>query len=70
VEDHVTVYANATVLGGQTSLGTHSIIGGGVFVTRSVPAGARVALEPPRLRVKSADGVNVVEGEATPDFEI
>jgi len=51
VEDDVTVYANATVLGGATVLGKGSIVGGSVFVTKSVPAGNRVALEAPRLRV-------------------
>jgi serine O-acetyltransferase len=29
VHDGVTVYANATVLGGETTLGTNSIVGGG-----------------------------------------
>jgi serine O-acetyltransferase len=53
VEDHVTVYANATVLGGQTVLGKGSIIGGSVFITRSVPPGARVALKPPELTVRT-----------------
>ncbi len=64
VEDGVTVYANATVLGGQTVLGEGSVLGGSVFVTRSVPRGARVAMKPPELTVRG-----VVEvGE--PDFEI
>jgi len=43
VREDVTIYANATVLGGKTDLGPGSVIGGGVFLTRSVPAGARVA---------------------------
>lgn len=43
VRDDVTIYANATVLGGRTDVGPGSVIGGGVFLTRSVPAGARVA---------------------------
>ena len=51
VEDRVTIYANATVLGGQTVVGAGSIIGGSVFVTRSVPAGSRVALKPAELAV-------------------
>jgi serine O-acetyltransferase len=41
--DDVTIYANATVLGGRTEVGQHSVIGGGVFLTRSVPPGSRVA---------------------------
>ena len=44
VEDGVTIYANATVLGGDTTIGLGSIVGGGVFVTRSVPPRSRVAM--------------------------
>jgi serine O-acetyltransferase len=51
VEDDVTVYANATVLGGKTVLGQGSVVGGSVFVTKSVPAGQRIALEAPKVRV-------------------
>ncbi len=51
VEDRVTVYANATVLGGETTLGEGAIIGGSTFVTESVPAHAQVALKAPELRV-------------------
>lgn len=43
VEDDVTIYANATVLGGKTVVGRGALVGGGVFLTRSVPPGARVA---------------------------
>jgi serine O-acetyltransferase len=51
VEDQVTIYANATVLGGQTVVGRGSVIGGSVFVTKSVPPGSRVALKAPELSV-------------------
>ena len=53
VENEVTIYANATVLGGQTTLGQGSVIGGSVFVTKSIPAGSRVALKAPEPRVRS-----------------
>jgi len=36
VEDHVIIYSGATVLGGETTVGHHSIIGGNVWLTRSV----------------------------------
>lgn len=36
VEDHVVIYANATILGGNTLIGNHSIIGGNTFITKSV----------------------------------
>ena len=42
IEDHVVVYANATILGGNTVIGTRSIIGGNVWLTESVPSHSRV----------------------------
>lgn len=42
VEDHVVLYAGATILGGQTVIGHHSVIGGNVWVTETVPAGSLV----------------------------
>lgn len=41
LEDHVTVYANATVLG-RVTVGEGSVIGGNVWLTRSVPPRSRV----------------------------
>ena len=38
IEDDVTIYANATILGGDTTIGRGSIIGGNTWVTESVPA--------------------------------
>ncbi|MCB9233495.1 MAG: serine acetyltransferase [Bacteroidia bacterium] len=37
IEDHVVIYAGASILGGQTLVGHHSIVGGNVWLTRSVP---------------------------------
>lgn len=37
IEDNVIVYAGATILGGQTTLGHDSVIGGNVWITKSVP---------------------------------
>jgi serine O-acetyltransferase len=37
VEDYVTIYAHATILGGRTRLGQHSIIGANVWVMQSIP---------------------------------
>ncbi len=51
VEEGVTVYANATVLGGDTRLGRCSVVGGSVFLTRSIPADCSVTLAPPNLKV-------------------
>lgn len=41
VEDDVVIYAGATILG-RVTVGRGSIIGGNVWLTRSVPAGSRV----------------------------
>ena len=41
LEDNVTVYANATVLG-RVTVGKGSVIGGNVWLTKSIPANSRV----------------------------
>ena len=38
IGDHVTIYAHATVLGGDTSVGARSIIGSNVWLMKSIPA--------------------------------
>lgn len=42
IEDNVVIYAGATILGGSTTVGSHSIIGGNVWLTASVPSHSRV----------------------------
>ncbi len=42
IEDRVTIYAGATVLGGETTIGEGSVVGGNVWLTKSVPPGSRV----------------------------
>lgn len=42
IGDDVILYANATVLGGRTVIGDGSVIGGNVWLTRSVAAGSVV----------------------------
>ena len=44
IEDDVTIYSNASILGGETVIGKGSIIGGNVFLTRSVEPGSRVSI--------------------------
>ena len=44
IGDDVVIYANATILGGDTIIGAGSIIGGNVWLTRSVPP--RIRREP------------------------
>lgn len=52
IEDNVVIYANATVLGGDTVVGRNSTIGSSVWLTRSVPPGTTVLIEKPELRVR------------------
>lgn len=42
LEDHVVVYAGATILGGETVIGHHSVVGGNVWLTRSIPAWSKI----------------------------
>jgi serine O-acetyltransferase len=53
VEDGVVIYANATILGGNTVIGRGSTIGGNVFLTESVPPNSVVSANHPELRIKS-----------------
>jgi len=46
VEDDVIIYSNATILG-RITIGEGSVIGGNIWVTRDVPAGARLAQQRP-----------------------
>jgi serine O-acetyltransferase len=56
VEDHVVIYAGATILGGDTVIGSHSEIGGNVWLTHSVPPGSKVYNQQPSPLVRAADG--------------
>lgn len=42
IEDDVTVYAGASIHGGETVIGKGSVIGGNVWLMRSVPPGSKV----------------------------
>ena len=42
IEDNVTLYAGAAILGGDTVIGHDSVIGGSAFVTKSVPPYSQV----------------------------
>ena len=57
IEDHVVLYANATVLGGETVIGHHSVVGSNAWVTRSVPPYSKV-------RYQSENVVHIEDGLA------
>lgn len=42
IGDHVVIYANATILGGETFVGSHSTIGASVWLTHSVPENSTI----------------------------
>lgn len=46
VEDNVVLYSGATILGGETVVGKGSVIGGNVWLTKSVPANSTVYHKP------------------------
>lgn len=54
LEDDVTVYAGATILG-RVTIGRGSVIGGNVWLTRSVPPGSRVRQTQPSVNIEAAD---------------
>lgn len=51
IEDDVTIYANATILG-PTRIGARSVIGGNVWITQPVPPDTVVTIEMPHLHYK------------------
>ena len=53
LEDRVVVYANATILGGQTVIGHDAVVGSSVWLTHSVTPHATVVMETPRLKMRS-----------------
>jgi serine O-acetyltransferase len=58
LEDHVTVYPNATILGGRTRVGHHSVIGGNVWLTHSVGPYSKVTLKDPELVIFNGEPGN------------
>ena len=42
IEDDVVIYANSTILGGETVIGKGSVIGGNTWITKSLPPGSVV----------------------------
>ena len=54
IEDDVTIYAGATVLG-RVTIGKGSVIGGNVWLTRSVPPMSRVRQTQPSVSIEASD---------------
>ena len=65
IEDDVTIYANACVLGGETVIGEGSVIAGSAFVTASVPPHSRVSVANQDVSVRIAPGHERASGLET-----
>lgn len=57
IEDHVVIYAGATILGGDTVIGHHSEIGGNVWLTHSVPPYSKVYNAQPSPMIKTKNDI-------------
>ncbi len=69
LEDDVTVYSGASILGGETVIGTGATINGNVFVTQSVPAHTRVSMKNPELQYRNRPPKEFKQ-EVPPDWNI
>jgi serine O-acetyltransferase len=57
IEDDVIIYAGATILG-RVTIGRGSVVGGNVWLTRSLPAGSRIAsVEPKPEQYENGGGI-------------
>lgn len=52
IEDDVVIYAGATVLGGDTTIGRGSVIGGSCWITHAIPPGTKVLLQEPQMKFR------------------
>ena len=51
----VTIYAGASILGGETVIGEGSVIGSNVFITRSVRPGTRISVKTQELIIRNKE---------------
>jgi serine O-acetyltransferase len=57
IEDDVTIYSGATILG-RVTIGKGAVIGGNVWLTRDVPPGAKISQVKPRTeRFENGGGI-------------
>ena len=55
IEDNVTIYSNASILGGETIVGEGSVIAGSTFVIESIPPNSRVTASGISTRVDTRE---------------
>jgi serine O-acetyltransferase len=63
IEDDVIIYSGATILGGETTIGKRSVVGGNVWLTHSIPADTKVFMESPGLIYKHQDNQKELKHE-------
>jgi serine O-acetyltransferase len=56
IEDDVTIYSNATILG-PAIIGARSVIGGNVWITKDVPPDTAITIEQPHLSYKNGNRI-------------
>ncbi len=52
IKNNVTIYSEASILGGDTVIGENSIVGGNAFITESIPDNSKAYTELPKLNLK------------------
>jgi len=65
IQDHVVLYAGATVLGGSTVIGKGAIVGGNVWLTESVKEQTTVLETAPQLDYRTKANSKVKQGDAS-----
>lgn len=61
IGDHVTIYAHATILGGDTRVGRNSIIGSNVWLMKSIPDDSVAYFKGENLVIRSRRGKEALE---------
>ena len=67
IEDNVTIYSGASIIGGETRIGKGAVIGANAFITTSIPAGAKVSIKNQEYRVQLDPDLPAEKGEVPED---
>lgn len=70
IEDNVTIYAGACILGGDTVIGRGSTIGGGTFIIESVPPYSKISNPVPEMHVEHDERARAIDLSKGGLFEI
>jgi serine O-acetyltransferase len=67
IGDYVTIYAHATILGGDTTVGANSIIGSNVWLMKSIPADSVALFKGDSVVVRTRRKNETLVGQGGPD---